>query len=136
VSLEQGVFEMCFRWHTVRAMIRAAAALVAFSLALGVVALAQASASKQDRRAKLAIVTKSPLTIRGTQFRSREGVHVKGSAGDDRFARRTTASRIGAFTLQFPTVTVDRCSTLIAVAIGSRGSQATIKYFEPLCPPQ
>jgi hypothetical protein len=117
-------------------MIRAAAALVALSLVLGAAVSAEASVSQPDRRAKLAVVTKNPLTIRGTQFRPREIVRLTVEAEGNRFTRRTTASRTGTFTQQFSSVEVDRCSRLIAVAIGSRGSQATIKYFEPLCPPQ
>jgi len=116
-------------------MIRGAAVLVAVSLVLGAAASADGSVSKPERRAKLAVVTTSPLTLRGTQFRPRENIRLRVEIEGERYTRRTVAGRTGSFTQQFNSVAVDRCNQLIAVAIGSRGSQATVKYFEPLCPP-
>jgi hypothetical protein len=115
-------------------MIRVAAALVAFSLALGVAGPADATRPRPDRAAKLTVMNMKPLTFRGTRFLSAEKVRLTVVAGGERFVRRLTASRAGAFTQRFPTVMVDRCNRLMAVATGSRGSRAAIKPFQLGCP--
>lgn len=111
------------------------AALVVLSLAFGVVGPAHGSPARPERAAKLAIVAMKPLTLRGTRFVPGENVRLTVITGGSRMVRRTTADRRGSFTQRFTPATVDRCSRLIAVAVGSRGSRATTKFFEPLCPP-
>ena len=115
-------------------MIRVAAALIVLALALGVAGLADGSRPRPDRGAKLALVSMEPLTLRGTRFLAGEKVRLTVAAGDDRFVRRTTANSRGSFTQHFSTVTADRCDRLLAAAIGSRGSRASIKPFQPACP--
>jgi hypothetical protein len=115
-------------------MIRVAAALIVLALAVGVAGLAEGSRSRTDRGAKLTVVAMKPLTLRGTRFLAAEKVRLTVVAEGDRFVRRTTATSGGSFTQRFSTVTGDRCNRLLAVAIGSRGSRATIKPFQPACP--
>jgi hypothetical protein len=114
-------------------MIRVAAG-VALALALGVGSLADGSRSHPEQGAKLAVVTMKPLTLRGTRFLAAEKVRLTVVADGNRFVRRTTADRMGAFTQRFQAAAGDRCNRLIAVAIGSRGSRAAIRPFQPLCP--
>jgi len=115
-------------------MIRSAAVLIVLALALGVARLADGSRSEPERGAKLAVVTMKPLTLRGTRFLAAEKVRLTVVAGGDRFVRRTVADRGGSFSQRFLSVTADRCNRLLAVAVGSRGSRASIKPFQPACP--
>jgi hypothetical protein len=115
-------------------MVRVAAALVVLALAFGVAGLADGSRPRPDRGAKLTLVTMKPLTLRGTRFLAAEKVRLTVVAGGDRFVRRTTANSAGSFTQRFSAVMDDRCNRLLAVAIGSRGSRAAIKPFQPACP--
>lgn len=115
-------------------MIRVAAVLIVTTLALGVAGLANGSHSRPERGAKLTVVTMEPLTLRGTRFLAAEKVRLTVVTGGDRFVRRTTAGLGGSFTQRLPAASVDRCDRLLAVAIGSRGSRASIKPFQPACP--
>jgi hypothetical protein len=116
-------------------MIRVASALIVLALALGAAGLADGSRSRPDRGAKLTLVTMEPLTLRGTRFLAAEKVRLTVVAGGDRFVRRFAAGRSGSFTQRLPAANVDRCDRLLAVAVGSRGSRAAIKPFQPACPP-
>jgi hypothetical protein len=115
-------------------MIRSAAALVVLALALGLAGFADGSRPRSDRGAKLAVVTIEPLTLRGTRFLAAEKVRLTVVAGGDRFVRRPTAGPAGSFTQRVPAANVDRCDRLLAVAVGSRGSRASIKPFQLACP--
>jgi hypothetical protein len=115
-------------------MIRSSAALVVLALALGVAGVADGSRSRPDRGAKLAVVTMEPLTLRGTRFLAAEKIRLTVVAGGSRFVRRPTAGRGGSFTQSLPAASLDRCDRLLAVAVGSRGSRAAIKPFQPACP--
>jgi hypothetical protein len=116
-------------------MIRVASVLIVLAFALGVSGLADGSHSRPDRGAKLTVVTMDPLTLRGTRFLAAERIKLTVVAGESRFVRRPTAGRGGAFTQSLPAATVDRCERLLAVAVGSRGSRAAVKPFQPACPP-
>ena len=116
-------------------MIRVTALLIALSSALAAASLADGS-REPERRAQLTLMTMEPLTLRGTRFFAAEKVKLTVVAADERFVRWPTASRGGAFTQRFPTLFVDRCDGVIAVAVGSRGSRATLKPFKPACPPR
>ena len=75
-----------------------------------------------------------PLTLRGTRFLVAEKVRLTVVVGSDRLVGLTTANSAGPFVQRFSDVTDDRCNRLLAVAIGSRGSRASIKPFQPACP--
>lgn len=115
-------------------MIRVAAALVVLALVLGVAGLADGSSLRPERHAKLDLVTMKPLTLRGTRFVAAEKVRLTVVVGGNRIVRRTIADRSGSFSQRFLPVTADRCDRLLAVAVGSRGSRASIKPFQPACP--
>lgn len=80
------------------------------------------------------LADREPLTLRGVRFRTRELVRVRVTADGGTRARRVRTTASGSFVSQFG-LTLDRCSGLYAVAVGSRGSRAILKLPEPLCPP-
>jgi hypothetical protein len=88
-------------------------------------------------RAKVRMVTLSPLEIRGTHFHPRERVRVTATPGG---RRRVRTAANGTFTASFGTVPVDRCNgaRLTVVALGSRGDRAelALKLPQVACPPQ
>jgi hypothetical protein len=87
-----------------------------------------------DGRATLRLVDSAPLKLRGRGFVARERVRITVSARG-RTAKRVTASAAGAFLAVFRDVSVDRCSGLTVVAVGSQGSRASLKLPQPQCPP-
>jgi hypothetical protein len=109
-------------------------ALIALALALGVAGSADGTRPRLDRDAKLALVTVNPLTLRGSRFLAAERIRLTVVAGGNRYVRHTTASSGGSFVQRFPAVMRDRCSRLLAVAVGARGSRAAIKPFQLGCP--
>jgi hypothetical protein len=52
-----------------------------------------------------------------------------------RSVKRLRATSTGTFTANFVAVELDRCSGMLVVATGSRGSQARLKMPQPACPP-
>jgi hypothetical protein len=68
------------------------------------------------------------LTIRGTGFRAREAVRIDLIAVENG-RRRAVASPTGSFTARFDGVSLTRCDVVRAVAVGSRGSRAGLKYW-------
>ena len=105
---------------------------------LTLAALAVGSASAADtvaeRQAKLAVVKGKPLALRGTGFEARENVRLTLLAGIKRNVRRATASPTGSFKVAIAP-SADRCSLLIAHAVGTRGSRASVRFGGPPCPP-
>jgi hypothetical protein len=91
----------------------------------------------QERRAALRVVALQPLQLAGSGFLARESVRVTVSSEGDVTRRTVRATARGSFSVQFDTVTADRCSAgITAVARGARGSFATAKVLpQPLCPP-
>lgn len=85
-------------------------------------------------KATLKLVRGAPLTLQGAQFVPGERVRVS-AVSEQRQTKRVIANRRGVFVVGFPQVTYDRCNGLIALAVGSRGSRASLKRPQPLCPP-
>jgi hypothetical protein len=115
-------------------MIRGVAVVVALSSGLAVAGLAAGSDAQPERRAHLTVVTTQPLVLRGTGFLAAEKVRLTVVADGERMVRRPTTGRTGRFLQRLPTVSLDRCEPVVAVAIGSRGSRASIKPFQLGCP--
>ena len=92
------------------------------------------AATEARRSPALRLADREPLTLSGVRFHARELVRVKVTADSGTASRRMRATASGSFTSQFD-LALDRCSGLYAVAVGSRGSRATLKLPEPLCPP-
>ena len=91
------------------------------------------AASGAERWARLAIVDREPLTIRGTRFAPNEKVrlHVSGPA---QLTRSIRAGARGGFTTRFE-VGLGRCDALVVQAVGSRGSRAQIDVAQQACAP-
>jgi hypothetical protein len=73
-----------------------------------------------------------PLTMRGTHFVPRERVRVTVSSTLTR-TKQVTANGSGAFVVSFP-IALDRCSGLLATAVGARGSRVRLKMPQLGCP--
>lgn len=106
---------------------------------LGVLAVACSSASTDAAltRPALRLVDASPITVRGTNFKSRELVRVTFTQGLTKKTRTLRATTAGRFrTSAGEDVQLDRCGDfLLVTARGGRGSQARLKYPLPDCPP-
>lgn len=81
--------------------------------------------AKSDGRPQLAMTSMQPLTVAGRGFKSGEMIRISGDV-----AKRVRASDAGAFTVRFPRA--GRCGVSI-VAIGSRGSRASLNFSQLLC---
>lgn len=113
--------------------------VVAVALGLALVLIGSASAGEQqtDRRyALLRLASAQPLKVKGLGFVSGERVRVTVIANGAKRIRKVTAGVRGSFVTTVPGIAYDRCSGLLATAVGSRGSRATLKMPEPLCPPR
>jgi hypothetical protein len=106
-------------------------------LGLGLVALAVGAAdggSATHATARLTLVKAKPLALRGTGFRPHESVRVTLLASIKRTVRRAEAGADGSFKVGFPPA-ADGCSLVIAHAVGSKGSRASVRIGGPPCPP-
>jgi hypothetical protein len=106
--------------------------LIALS-ALAAVAATDAS-STAPSKAKLAVVKGKPLALRGTGFRPHEAVRITLLASIKRSVKRAEAGANGSFKVAFPPA-ADGCSLIIAHAVGSNGSRASVQIGGPPCPP-
>ena len=113
-------------------MNRIATAIVAFLVLVPAGAAAHDTAAG---KAKLRIMSSTPLKVKGTGFAPSERVLVRVRGREGLTRKRVTAGRSGAWVLGFPSVSYERCSGLIVSAVGSQGSHAGVKLPEPLCPP-
>ena len=112
------------------------AGVIALVAAVTLIAVGPAPAGG-DRTAKasLRVASFAPLTIRGSGFRAREAVRVDLS-GVATGRRRAVASPTGSFSVRFDGVAATRCDVIRAIAVGSRGSRAGLKYLpSPACMP-
>jgi len=111
---------------------------ILFSTVIALAALAVAvptGAAPQRAKPALRIVDTSPLAVRGTNWHARERVRVRVS-GETSAVRLVRATLAGAFTAQFPAVTVERCGDpLWITGIGASGARASVKLVLPECPP-
>jgi hypothetical protein len=86
--------------------------------------------STSSPQAKLQVVRKAPLTVRGQGFRARESVRVSASGRNWRL--RTSSA--GTFVLTLGSG--DRCNSVRVLAVGSAGSYAVVKALpSPMCAP-
>jgi hypothetical protein len=95
-------------------------------------AVVSSTAVAATTRAKVAVVSTTPMKIGGTGFRSRERVTVTlTTTGVYRKVVRATAR--GAFSARFAGVSIGYCEGYSVRAKGNRGSVAVIKLI-PECP--
>ena len=83
----------------------------------------------------LRLTQAEPLSLRGLRFHGHERVRVRVNTESDRAAKRVIANRLGAFSVRFPGLVIDRCNDLRVTADGSFGSRATFKRPGLQCPP-
>jgi hypothetical protein len=84
----------------------------------------------------LRVASMKPFVVKGSHFRAREGVLVTLTVKRERSSRRVRTTTTGAFTADFGTVPVDRCSSFVVRAIGSSGDGTSLKHLPlPGCLP-
>jgi hypothetical protein len=95
--------------------------------------LASTGASGSSSKARLTLLDRSPLVVRGASFHAGEAVRVRAIVrGGPRLAKSVTASGTGVFRARFASLSLGRCSFLTVQATGSRGSRASYASH-PLC---
>ncbi|MEP6893826.1 MAG: hypothetical protein ABI927_08615 [Gaiellaceae bacterium] len=107
--------------------------ILAAALAIGVAGIGDAAGSAA--KANLRLTDRQPLSVQGRYFLSGERVRLRVS-GEVSASRIVRANAAGSFTVRFGDITVDRCNVIRVVAVGGRGSQATLKMLPaPACNP-
>ena len=110
-----------------RRLTPAIAALVLLAASAAPAPARQQAAAKP----RLDVFVLYPLTVVGTNFKSREAVRVTVYSHGST-TRRATATRRGRFTLAFP-VRLARCASLLVRATGSQGSRVSYSLPRPEC---
>ena len=106
-----------------------------FVLLLGLVAaLLPIAAAASTRAAQVAVVSHSPVTVRGTGFHRYERVVVTVSARESR-TRKIYATARGSFRAVFKGYSFTYCEPYAVRAKGNRGSTAFVRII-PECPSQ
>ena len=92
-----------------------------------------AGAQPQDSRATLTPRSLDPLQLQGRGFKKRERVRVTvtPSSGDPQ-TKRVRAKRNGSFAVRFDGV--QACNGFEGVAVGRRGSRASMQFSALICP--
>jgi hypothetical protein len=113
-------------------------AVLAIALSLGVLLVGSGTASgdRNGHKATLKLMRGTPLTLKGTNFGSRERVRLVVVAGQRKTTKRLTAAPAGAFVVRFSEISVNRCKGFTAFAIGARGSRASLSSPNVYCPPR
>jgi hypothetical protein len=107
--------------------------VLAAALAIGVAGIGNAAGSAA--KASLRLTDRQPLSVQGRYFLSSERVRVR-VTGDASASRIVRANAAGSFSARFADITVGRCDSVRVVAVGGRGSQATLKTLPaPACLP-
>jgi hypothetical protein len=108
-------------------------AIAALLALLGTAGSAGAESRGELARATLMPLSLDPLKVRGSGFKRRERVRVTvtptGGAG---VTKRFRAKRNGSFTVAFGAM--DACGGFEAVAVGRRGSRASMQFSAVGCP--
>src|SRR5213078_4599357 len=97
---------------------------IATAVAVAASLLAPAALATQ---ARLAVVAKSPFTVRGAHFKPAERVRVVVTSTGGTGTRSGTAGSTGAFLLRFRTISLGSCPAYSVRATGNLGSRATLK---------
>ncbi len=103
--------------------------LLGVALAGAAAAEAPVSAAHGRLHPMLRLITRAPLTVRGSGFRPRSRITV--IDGVQRV--RIHSSAQGRFTATFSAS--DRCSAIRVVATGPNGEHAVLRLPPPMCPP-
>jgi hypothetical protein len=103
------------RWVLVAALSAALVSSAAIAAAV--------RSSDATSKARLSMVSESPLVVAGRGFKAGEWVRVVAAAPDGQFRRALSASGRGRFTAQFAT----SCRPVFVTAVGRKGSRATLR---------
>jgi hypothetical protein len=98
-----------------------------------VAVLSPVAAAASNRAAHVAVLSLSPVTVRGTSFRSNERVRVTVSAKSTR-TNTVTANARGNLSTKFRGLKIGYCDPYTVRARGNRGSSAFLKVL-PECAP-
>ena len=109
---------------------------VTLALALLLPSAAGGAPSTANRKAVLGLATAQPVALRGSRFLSGERVTVVAASQGRLRTKVVTAGAAGTFLVQFVGLPFDRCEGFAAIARGSRGSFATYKLPDVMCPPR
>ena len=108
-------------------------ALVVAATTLSVPSL---GAERRDvARASLDVVSVDPLRLRGLRFRAHERARVTAWIDGRKAIAWTRAGPRGGFLVRLPTRPSSPGCTVRAVAVGNRGSRATIAFDHVVCAP-
>jgi hypothetical protein len=103
--------------------------LIAIGLAVGSIGRAA-----QEATPTLTIVDRSPLIVRGTEFKKRERVVVTVSTEAGNVRRAVRSSSRGRFLVRFDAIRIDPCTGATLEAVGARGDLARLKIGLRQCP--
>lgn len=96
--------------------------------------LLSAIASGSGSKARLTMLDRSPVVVRGASFHAGEPVRVRAIVrGGPRLAKSVVAGTNGVFTARFVSLSLRKCSFMTVQATGSRGSRASYTSPPPLC---
>jgi hypothetical protein len=105
-----------------------------FVLAFVTVATTASGAPARPDGARLAVLDRAPVVVRGFQFMARERVTVRVVVRGGPSATKTLrAGAHGTWTARFQGVSVGLCSSFVVRATGARGSRAGYTEHLPPC---
>jgi hypothetical protein len=105
-------------------------------LAAVTVVMCASAAGTAVAKPRLAIVTQTPVTVRGAGFQRHESVRLRLLAPGLQMVRRLRATRAGRFSVSFAGAAPDRCAGYSIVATGASGSLVTLRWpVRRGCPP-
>jgi len=106
-------------------------------IATAMVALGLAGVAGATTGPTLRLVKTKPFVVKGSHFKARERVLVALRTDKTRLLRHTRTTSIGTMSVDFGTVTFDRCSGFTIRATGSQGSVAVLRHPPlPACIPE
>jgi hypothetical protein len=119
----------------------AAALLVSATMGAETLVPGGDSAYKQPRgsiaatptgRARLVPVSLAPLTLKGSGFKAAETVTVRSTDNAVKGRRTVTATAAGTFVVRMG-ASADRCNGGTIVAVGDKGSRASLNFAQVVC---
>lgn len=120
--------------HPRRSLAGCAVALALIVIATSIALGGSATARRGPRGApSLAVIDRSPVTVRGVRFTPRNRVNVILVAGDT-LARHAVPNGQGRFTVTFPVV-IDRCTAWSVSASQLHHARIVLSGAKPQCPP-
>jgi hypothetical protein len=113
-----------------------AAVFLLLVLTVGAI-LGVSSGTGATAKPTLRLADMQPLVLKGRSFKRAERVTVTVRVEGARRVDRVRATSSGGFTAVFQSVEYDPCGgALFAGAVGSRGSEASLKLPQRECPPK